>query len=70
MSNMFLAIKLAIETLRATLNNTKSQKGVTMMEYALIAALIAVVAIGTLTTLGSNVNAIFNNISGKLAGAL
>jgi len=41
----------------------KSQKGVTMIEYALIAALVAVVAIAALTAVGTKLTAIFTQIS-------
>ncbi len=47
----------------------KSQKGVTMIEYALIAALISVVAIVLLTTAGGQVQTIFTNIVNALTGA-
>lgn len=47
----------------------KSQKGVTMIEYALIAALVAVVAIAALTLVGGNLTTIFTTIAGKLAPA-
>lgn len=40
-----------------------SQKGVTMIEYALIAALIAVAAVGALTLLGGDLKAKFEAIS-------
>lgn len=42
------------------------QKGVTMIEYALIAALIAVVSVATITTLGTTINAIWQNISSNI----
>jgi pilus assembly protein Flp/PilA len=41
----------------------KDEEGVTMIEYGLIAALIAVVVIGVLTTLGQNLNTKFNNVA-------
>ena len=41
----------------------KSQRGVTMIEYALIAALVAVVAIAALTAVGTKLTAIFTQIS-------
>ena len=44
----------------------KYQKGVTMIEYALIAALIAVVAIATITALGGKINSIWSNISNAI----
>jgi pilus assembly protein Flp/PilA len=42
------------------------QSGATAIEYGLIAALIAVVAISTLTTVGSKLNAKFSKISNGL----
>ena len=47
----------------------KLQKGVTMIEYALIAALVAVVVIVALTTLGGNLSTIFTNIATTLGNA-
>ena len=44
----------------------KNEKGVTMLEYGLIAALVAVVAITGLTTLGSNLNLKFGAIATKI----
>lgn len=44
----------------------KSQKGVTMIEYALIAALVAVVAIGGITTVGTNLKGVFDYVTTKL----
>ena len=44
----------------------KSQKGVTMIEYALIASLVAVGAIAALTTLGTDLSSQFNYIGGKV----
>jgi len=41
-------------------------RAVTAIEYALIAALIAVVIIGAVTTLGSQVSATFNKVSSEL----
>ena len=69
MSNIFVAIKLAIAAIQATLNqrfSVESQKGVTIIEYALIAALIAVVAIAMLTNIGAAVLNIFTQINAAL----
>ena len=44
----------------------KSQKGVTMIEYALIAALIAVVAVTALTDVGTALVAKFTAIKNAL----
>ena len=48
----------------------KSQKGVTMIEYALIAALVSVVAILAVTAVGSDVTAVFESIKASLDKAL
>ena len=39
------------------------ESGVTAIEYGLIAALIAVVVIGAVTAVGTNLSTKFNNIS-------
>jgi pilus assembly protein Flp/PilA len=44
----------------------RDRRAVTAIEYALIAALIAVVIIGAVTTLGANVSATFNSVSSEL----
>ncbi|HWE47853.1 MAG TPA: Flp family type IVb pilin [Caulobacteraceae bacterium] len=44
----------------------KDESGATAIEYGLIAALISVVIIGALTTLGTNLNADFTSVSGAL----
>jgi pilus assembly protein Flp/PilA len=42
------------------------EEGQTMIEYGLIVALISIVAILTLTTVGGNIKNVFNSIAGKL----
>ncbi|WP_298090431.1 Flp family type IVb pilin [uncultured Sphingomonas sp.] len=44
----------------------KNNKGATAIEYGLIAALIAVAAIATMTTLGTNLNKTFSNVSSNI----
>jgi pilus assembly protein Flp/PilA len=44
----------------------KNEKGATAIEYGLIAALIAVAAIGAMTSLGTKLGGTFNNVSNKL----
>ncbi len=46
----------------------KAQKGVTMIEYALIAALIAVVAVTALTNVGSALVTKFTSIVQSISG--
>jgi pilus assembly protein Flp/PilA len=47
---------------------TPRKRGVTAIEYGLLAALISVVIIAAVTLLGTNLNAVFNSIAGKLKG--
>lgn len=42
------------------------ERGASMIEYGILVALIAVVAIGVITTVGTKVNGAFNNISNQL----
>ena len=44
----------------------KNEEGATAIEYGLIAALIAVAAIGAMQGIGSKLSTTFNNVSGKL----
>ena len=44
----------------------KCESGATAIEYGLIAALISVTIIGTVTTVGGNLDATFSTIAGAL----
>ena len=44
------------------------EKGASMVEYALLVALIAVIAIIAVTTLGENVSQTFSNIASAVGG--
>ena len=44
----------------------KSESGATAIEYGLIAALIAVVIIGVVTTVGTSLSGTFNSLSGSV----
>jgi pilus assembly protein Flp/PilA len=44
----------------------KNNKGATAIEYGLIAALIAVAAIGAMSSLGGNLSKTFNKVSNSL----
>ncbi len=44
----------------------KHEKGATAIEYGLIAALIAVAAIGAMTSIGTKLGTTFNNVSNAL----
>ena len=46
----------------------KDESGATAIEYGLISALIAVVIITAVTTVGTNLQTTFNTVATKLAG--
>lgn len=57
-------VRTAMALKLAQLNVDK--RAVTAIEYALIAALIAVVIVGAATTLGKSVSSTFNNVAAEL----
>jgi pilus assembly protein Flp/PilA len=58
----FVRTKLALKLHSLKLD----ARAVTAIEYALIAALIAVVIIGAVTLVGNHVNTTFNTVAGEL----
>jgi pilus assembly protein Flp/PilA len=54
------------KTMSKFLKLIKNEKGATAIEYGLIAALIAVAAIGAMQGIGNKLNTTFNNVSNKL----
>lgn len=44
----------------------KDRRGATAIEYGLIVTLIAIAALGVITTLGTNVNNMYTSVSNKL----
>ncbi len=48
---------------------TKDESGAAMPEYALLLGLIAAIAIGTLSSMGTNINTIFSKTNSALASA-
>jgi pilus assembly protein Flp/PilA len=48
---------------------TTSERGASLVEYALLVALIAVVVIGAVTLLGSTANDTFSGVNESIAGA-
>ena len=47
----------------------RDDEGQDLIEYALLAGLISLVAVAAITTAGTNVNGIFEKIGGKLVEA-
>lgn len=48
----------------------REESGATMVEYAVMIALIAVVAIATISLIGDQVNTAFTTVETELAGAV
>ena len=55
-----------IEYVKTWLELKVDRRAVTALEYGLIAALIAVVIIGAVTTVGKNLTGTFNTIGAKI----
>ena len=51
-----------IDYVRTYLRLNRDERAVTAVEYALIAGLIAVVIIGAVTTLGTNISTVFSRV--------
>ena len=49
-------------------SSKRSQKGVTLIEYALIASLIAVVSVTIMTSTGTKISSVFTTVCQKLNG--
>jgi pilus assembly protein Flp/PilA len=47
----------------------REEAGQDLIEYALLAGFISLAAVGAITTVGTNVNALFTNVGGKVADA-
>ena len=55
--------------MKTIVNLLKDESGATAIEYGLIAALVSVVAIVAMRTLGTNLTKTFTAVSGQLGGA-
>ncbi len=56
-----------IEYMKAWLELKVDRRAVTALEYGLIAALVAVVIIGAVTTLGKDLSTVFGKVNAQLA---
>ncbi len=52
--------------MHSILSCLRDNSGVTAIEYGLIASLIAVVIIGAITLVGTNLSATFQTVAGKI----
>jgi pilus assembly protein Flp/PilA len=57
---------MLVNYIRTALALKTDERAVTAIEYALIAALIAVVIIGAVTSLGGGVSSTFNKVASEL----
>ena len=55
-----------VEYLKAWSGLKSDRRGVTMLEYGLIGALIAAVCVGAVTTLGTDLLGSFNSVSSSI----
>ncbi|WP_461211312.1 Flp family type IVb pilin [Desulfocurvus sp. DL9XJH121] len=55
--------------MKTLLHLIRNEEGVTALEYGMIAALIAAVVVGTVTTLGTSINTAFEKVSTALTPA-
>ena len=58
-----------IEYLKTYLSLKHDKRAVTALEYALIAGLVAVVIIGAVTTLGTNISSVFTKVGSDVNAA-
>ncbi len=54
--------------LRAITNFLRNEEGATAVEYGLMAALIAAVIVGVVTTLGQTLSGVFDDINKQIGG--
>jgi Flp pilus assembly pilin Flp len=59
-----------VEGIRAVKRHARNDEGQALVEYALVLTLVAVVALGSLTLLGENVNAILDVVQAAIAAAI
>jgi len=58
--------KREVEISKADEAMKNKERGASLVEYGILVALIAAIAIGTVTTLGTKVNGAFNNIADQM----
>jgi len=60
--NVFLEECMSVQ-LKSEKKNKRSQKGASLVEYALLIALVAVAGIAAMRVLGSNISSQFNTVA-------
>jgi pilus assembly protein Flp/PilA len=64
-----MLITLLREMARRRMPSDQLDEGATAVEYALLVGLIAVIIISSVTLLGGNIDAMFNDIANQLGGS-
>lgn len=59
-----------LQIIKSKLSKFRSEEGVTALEYALLAALIAVVIVGAVTLLGTSASDAFQNVADNISDAV
>ena len=59
-----------MQKIMSKLSYSKNEEGATMIEYGLIVALISVVTLAALGTVGANLITLYTNVAGALVPAL
>ena len=57
-----------IEVINRFINRSREESGQTLVEYGLIVALISIVSIVVMTTVGGDIGAVFQDVSDALTG--
>jgi pilus assembly protein Flp/PilA len=68
MLRQYILLESLLRTRREDLRNRRGERGATAVEYGLMVGLIAVVIIVAVTLLGKQLDALFDKITGGLAG--
>ena len=58
-----------IEVINRFINRSREESGQTLVEYGLIVALISIVSIAIMGVVGTDITAVFQDVSDALAGA-
>jgi pilus assembly protein Flp/PilA len=70
MTELFMQAFFAVQGAHSNLlHRARTERGASMVEYALLVGLIAIVAVVTISLLGQSVKGLFNNANNCVTGA-
>jgi pilus assembly protein Flp/PilA len=61
-----MVVRLTSDKSSKAAGKSRNQRGATLVEYALLVALVAVAAIGGITLLGTNTSSKFSSLAGQI----